>query len=230
MKIAHVNSRELEGDGLYEFRVRFLDASGAQAPLNADFFRVPNPADLSSTMQAPPEYRRLENGDHTFAFRLRIDNTATDLSIEGVTLEGNPDAMTDCGFVEYTNDQQMVGITFTAEHLHDFAVFEFNLERGRKLAGGGNDFELGDTQGMVSGSTLAPTATSPPSIPPSGYTLGADGKYRNSFKVADLLNGCGDKAAFSEALTVVGLHTDGQRTEIFYRKSVSNSFALTKTA
>jgi hypothetical protein len=120
--------------------------------------------------------------------------------------------MTDCGFVEYDNLDQQLGITFSATHPHDFAVWSFNLERGNRLATT-NHFLLGDASGIVTGDK-----------PP--YILGTDDKYRGSFLVRHLLLGCGAKAAFSEGLSIVGLHTDGYHAGDFFRRSLSNAFAL----
>ncbi|MEM9525360.1 MAG: hypothetical protein AAGA31_02070 [Bacteroidota bacterium] len=221
VRIGQVNTNALSGDGLYEFRIRFLDGNGDPATVGSDFFRVPNPADASTTMVAPAEYIRTIGSSSSFLFRLRIDNSALEMSVEGVSLNGDPDAMTDCGFIEYLEpgqpggmalSTQMVGLTFTASHPQDFGFFSFNLERGRRLATG-NHFTMGDAAGMVSGSK-AP------------FTLGIDGKYRASFSVEDLLAGCGGKASFSEVLSVVGLHTDGYNVGNFFRRSLSNSFAL----
>ncbi|MBC6994891.1 hypothetical protein QWY85_19230 [Neolewinella lacunae] len=210
--IGQVNANALDGDGLYEFQIRFLNESGNPAAVGPEFFRVPDPTDASETMAAPEDYILTDGGASSFRFKLRIDTSAPDMAIEGVSLDGDPDAMTDCGFVEYANLSQQVGLTFTAAHPQDFALFQFDLERGRRLATT-NHFALGDAQGMVSGSKTP-------------YTLGPDGKYRANFSVNDLLAGCGGKAAFSEVLTVRGLHTDGHQAGNFFARSISNSFAL----
>jgi hypothetical protein len=210
--IGQVKSDALDDDGLYEFRIRFLDGSANLANVQAPFFRVPDPADSSETMPAPSAYLRTIGDDAVFQFRLRIDTATTTAQIEGVSLDSDANAMSDCGFVEYVNTAQRVGLNFTAGHPQDFALFGFNLERGRRLATT-NHFALGDASGMVSGSKTP-------------YVLGTDGKYRASFTVADLINGCGGKAAFSESLHVAGLHTDGHEAGIFFRRSVNNSFAL----
>lgn len=212
VRIGQIDTSSLDGQGLYEFRVRFLDGSGNPATVGPEFYRVPNPANALVTMAAPADYIRTIGGASSFLFRLRIDNTAPDFAIEGVSLDGDAEAMTDCGFVEYASPAQQVGLTFTASHPQDFGLFGFNLERGRRLATG-NHFALGDASGMVSGDK-AP------------YVLGPDGKYRASLPVADLLAGCGGKAAFSEYLSIVGLHTDGHNAGNIFRNAVSNSFAL----
>ena len=208
-----INTDGLDGDGLYEFRLQFLDGSGNPATVNDAFFRVPDPTDAGTTMASPASYLRSIAGNSVFQFRLRIDTAETGISIEGVSLTGNPNAMTPCGFVEFQQPSDSVGITFTAEHPQDFAVFSFNLERGRQLAIT-NPFTTGDAAGMVSGSE-----------PP--YTLGPDGKYRGSFSVASLLgSSCGNKAAFSESLTIQGLHTDGYHAGTFFRRTLHNAFAV----
>ncbi|WP_020571536.1 hypothetical protein [Neolewinella persica] len=212
VRIGQVNANGLDGDGLYEFQIRFLNESGAPAAVGPDFYRVPSTSDASETMAAPGAFILTDGSSSSFRFKLRIDTSAPTMAIEGVSLDGDPDAMTDCGFVEYANLNQQVGLTFTASHPQDFALFNFNLERGRRLATT-NHFALGDARGMVSGSKTP-------------YSLGADGKYRANFSVNDLLIGCGGKAAFSEVLTVRGLHTDGHHAHNFFARSISNSFAL----
>jgi hypothetical protein len=210
--IARINTNLLDDEGLYEFRIHFLDQNGNLANVNPGFFRVPNPADANATMAAPDTYIREIGGDAVFQFRMRVDNQRPDLSIFGVSLDGDARAMTDCGFLAYESVSQQVGISFRANHPRGFGLFHFNLERGRRNSFL-NHFTLGDARGVVTGSK-AP------------YALGADGIYRASFSVAALLAGCGDKAAFSEGLTVVGLHTDGTHAGNFFRRSVSNAFAI----
>jgi hypothetical protein len=210
--IARINTNLLEEEGLYEFRIRFLDQNGNLANVNPDFFRVPDPADSNTTIAAPGTYIRQIGGDAVFQFRMRVDNQRPSLSILGVSLNDDDDAMTDCGFLAYQSTSQQVGLSFRASHPHGFGLFHFDLERGRRNSLF-NHFTLGDARGVVTGSK-AP------------YTLGAYGIYRASFSVATLLAGCGDKAAFSESLTVVGLHTDGTHAGNFFRRSVSNAFAI----
>lgn len=212
VRIGQVNADALDGDGLYEFQIRFLDESGAPAAVGPEFYRVPSTTDASETMAAPSEFIVTGGGSSSFRFKLRIDTSPPVMAIEGVRLDGDVNAMTDCGFVEYATLSQQVGLTFTASHPQDFALFRFDLERGRRLATT-NHFALGDAQGMVSGSKTP-------------YFLGVDGKYRANFSVNDLLLGCGGKAAFSEVLTVRGLHTDGNHAGNFFARSISNSFAL----
>jgi hypothetical protein len=143
---------------------------------------------------------------------MRLDNQGPALGIFGVSLDGDFSAMTDCGFLAYQSTSQQVGLSFRASHPRGFGLFHFDLERGRRNSLF-NHFTLGDARGVVTGSK-AP------------YTLRADGIYRASFSVAALLAGCGEKAAFSEDLTVVGLHTDGTHAGNFFRRSVSNAFAI----
>ncbi|NRA50941.1 MAG: hypothetical protein HRU12_17565, partial [Phaeodactylibacter sp.] len=212
VKVADIDTSRLDGNGVYEFRVRMLDQNGNLAGVSSDFFRVPDPSNSNQTMAAPATYLRQFGANAVFQFRLRIDNQAPDLSILGVALDGNADAMSDCGFVTYQNGGQQLGLSFKASHPQGFSLFEFDLERGRKN-GTVNAFTLGDAKGVVTGSK-------------SPYVKGAGGVYRTSFSVANLLVGCGNKAAFSEVLTVRGLHTDGTHTGDFFRQSVSNAFAL----
>lgn len=209
--IGRVNT-ELLAEGLYEFRVRFLDQNGNLANVNADFFRVSDPENPNSTMAAPEAYIRQVGGNAVFQFRMRVDNQGPSLGIMGVSLDGDADAMTNCGFLAYDSLSQPVGLSFRALHPQGFGLFNFNLERGRRNSLV-NHFNLGDAKGVVTGSK-AP------------YTLGSDGIYRASFSVAALLAGCGDKVAFSESLTVVGLHTDGTHAGNFFWRSVNNAFAI----
>lgn len=210
--IARIDTSLLDDEGLYEFRVRFLDQNGDLANVNPDFFRVPDPEDVNATMAAPNLYIRQIGADAVFQFRMRVDNLGPALGIFGVSLDGDFSAMTDCGFLAYQSVSQQVGLSFRASHPRGFGLFNFNVERGRRNSLF-NHFTLGDARGVVTGSK-AP------------YTLGPDGIYRASFSVAALLAGCGDKAAFSESLTAVGLHTDGTHAGNFYRNTVSNAFAI----
>lgn len=210
VQIGRIPTQQLDGEGLYEFRIRFLDENGHLADVGPEFFRVPDPEDANSTMQAPNGYIRNIGDDAVFQFRLRIDNTAPDLSILEVKLEEEA-VMTDCGFVEYDNLSDDVELFFEATHPQGFALFNFNLERGRRESTA-NHFALGDAHGIVTGGKVP-------------YSL-SGGVYQAQFAVADLLAGCGAKAAFSEVLTVYGLHTDGTHAGNLFRRSVSNAFAL----
>jgi len=210
--IGRIPTDQLDGNGLYEFRIQFLDQNGNLADVNSDFFRVSDSPDSNTTMEAPGAYLRQISGDAVFQFRMRIDNQAPAFRIAGVTLDGDDSVMTDCGFLEYSHNAQQVGISFEATHPQGFGLFEFNLERGRRDSVR-NHFLLGDARGVVTGGK-----------PP--YTLGTDGMYEATFPVSTLLLGCGNRAAFSEVLTVAGLHTDGTHAGHFFRRSVSNAFAL----
>ncbi|MEQ8704574.1 MAG: hypothetical protein RIC19_11675 [Phaeodactylibacter sp.] len=210
--IAKINSEGLDGEGLYEFRIRFLDQDGNLADVNPEFFRVPDPTNRNTTMAAPATYISQAGGRAVFQFRMRLDNQRPDLGIFGVSLDGDLDAMSSCGFLGYESVSQQVGLAFEATHPQGFGLFQFNLERGRANSVG-NHFTLGDARGVVTGDK-AP------------YTLDSYGVYRADFSVGSLLSGCGSKAAFSEQLTVIGLHTDGTHAGNFFRRTVSNAFAL----
>ena len=212
--LGRVGTDQLEGNGLYEFRLQFYDSSGNPSTVSDSFFRVPNPSDPDITMAAPADYLDNPGGNSVFQFRLRIDNDQPELAIKGVALNGDFNAMTDCGFVEYNHTADQIRLAFEATHPQGFGLFSFNLERGSKFTSG-NTFTTGDANGMVTGSA-----------PP--YVL-FGGDYLANFSVGLLLAGCGSKAAFSESLTVTGLHTDGYHAGNIFRKSTSNAFALAPT-
>lgn len=211
--IGQINSNRLDGDGLYEFRLQMLDQHGNPANLSPSFFRVPQQGVGGDTEAMPAAYLRTLVSGTVFQIRLRIDTATTHVAINEVSFPAHPESeMTDCGFMEYDSLADALQLSFEATHPQDFAIFSFNLERGRKQSTGSH-FALGDTRGMVSGSA-----------PP--YTLTA-GQYRGSFAVSNLLSGCGSQAAFAQVLNIQGLHTDGHQAGVFFRKTAINAFALT---
>lgn len=211
-----VDTTDLAGDGLYELRLEMYNSAGNLADTPKGFFRMEDPTDVSTTTQmADPFLRQQTDGDDfTFHLRLRVDTEPVTGDIFAVQLNG-AEVMTDCGFVEYNPASPgNVSLHFSAQHPRGFGLFGFNVERGRATTAG-PPWLPGDTRGMVTGSSTTP----------SPYTL-AGGQYSHSIPVTDMLAGCGGKAAFSEVLTLVGLHTDGHHAGNFYRSSRHNAFAL----
>lgn len=158
---------------------------------------------LSPTIVTPPatgtiptidatSYRVLNGAGHVVGlrFRLQVDNnrcTADILPLEaaGLIVDAN------CGFYKYANVNQHVTVKYRATHPNNFATFSFDVRRGPD----------NPVPGVNVGSARVGSAAPP-------YALDGSGNYAASVLVSALLGTC-PAAAFSEALSVWSMATDG---------------------
>ncbi|MCB9286525.1 MAG: hypothetical protein H6560_04340 [Lewinellaceae bacterium] len=206
-----IDSDSLKGDGLYEFKLEFFNASGVRQNVADTVNQVSNPANLGQSQPAGSEFLlpASEDGFKPFRMKVRIDNQKSTALIYNVQVDGAYSS-TECGFVRYkdkgTSD---VNFRFRASHPNDFATFNFNVVRGNSS----DPLSNADTGGMTGAST-------------SNYALSAAGLYQNGVNVGYLLGTCPDKAAFAEHLYVNGLHTNGTSILDDFDASALAAFAL----
>ncbi|CAH1001497.1 hypothetical protein LEM8419_02400 [Neolewinella maritima] len=207
---ASFDSAGLPSDGLYEFKFELLDKDGNVSGLPANPFHLTDDMLAGRSEPAEPGYLLPADGvaHGAFRMRMRVDNQRCTARIYNIAVDGNR-ASTECGFVTY-NDKQTSEATFRfeASHPNDFAVFNFNVQRGTSS----DPLAEADTRGFVLASTT------------DGYTL-AGGTYSEEVSVKRLLRGC-DQAAFAEHLGVYGLHTNGSTTLSSFNASDLAAFAL----
>jgi hypothetical protein len=208
---------KLNENGLYELKMECFNADGELVDLDAGLFQITDPDNPNQTTPATNPLLAQMGPRHYLRFKMRVDNQPTELAIFAANLEGDEDSVGPCGFIEYADEDQEVYFEFTASHPNHFATFDFNVERGRAVATS-NPFPTGDISGLVGG-------VAPIHQPEYAY---AGGNYLGKFRVKELLGSC-VRAAFSQGLSIRGLHTNGTNADRFFRRSVANAFALAPT-
>jgi len=157
--------------------------------------------------------------------KVRIDNSAVNAQINDVLLlnsDGTPapgGSSGPCGFINYTDVNADVDISFVATEAYNFAKFSFEIWKG--------------SSGYVS----AVTQDSDPSYVFSNigiYTL-SGGTFSADVPIPTLLGTCINNAAFGGSLSVASLATDGNGLPLsaygsapYYDSSVI-AFALSNT-
>jgi len=211
---AYFLSHLLEGgdpeaaDGKYELKLELFKSDGSLVNLTdeAVLLKVPTvdapfvgvvPTQLVAHFPALPsdmEDRVIRDGaGKIVAFRvvLHVDNNRCEAEIRDVTVNGNTAGP--CGFVSYTPGSEAI-ISFIAFHPHDFATFDFEVNKG--------SFGL-VAAASASGSVVGPVV--------NGFTRDAASLFTKNVPVATLLGGC-VKAAFAETLHVSAIATNGWST------------------
>jgi len=191
-----------KGDGLYEFKLELFDKTGALLTnIPKATFKVPDYSNAGFSVNAPDALLELPTPSSPttsgFNILIRIDNSGCSADIYTVKVNGTPASTDCCGFVSYKpgGTEATLDLSFQAAHPNNFAVFEFNVERGTcgYVAAAG-------ASGMVIDSA-------------DGYILGGGGIYDKPFTPAQLLESCYNggigKAAFAETLSVAAMATDG---------------------
>ncbi|NTU52094.1 MAG: hypothetical protein HGA97_00020 [Chlorobiaceae bacterium] len=219
--------RALDAAGKFEIRLELFKSTGALVDWTAEgidlqITNVPAPFGTNAVIavSAPDSYRIKNSSNHTIAFRLvlRIDNNCCQASIDPVT--GTGLNVTPCGFIEY-NAGASVTPGFKAYHPNGFATFNFNVVRGGSIA-----IPEASTNGKTSTLSVN-TQDSPPS---HAYTKpSVTASYRATFSVSDLLGDCW-RAAFSEALSVHTMATNGYGLLDYLDAYAHDAFALTPKA
>jgi hypothetical protein len=172
-----------EGIGLFE--------SNVAAPFGV------NPM---TTQSSPTEHRFLDVNGHTVGFRLvvHVDNSFCDANIFDVTSGGN--AAGPCGFIDY-HPNATAHISFLARHVHDFAVFWFQVDKGSsgEVAPGSVD-------------PWAPTGVTPVNgfVRNINWVWAKDVPIKGANSLVDSPSVCPDgRAAFAETMYVAATATDG---------------------
>lgn len=209
------DSRSLNGDGLYEFRMQLFNQAGnLKINYPKSIFKVPNVATFAPSVNAPDEKLYLNGPANADAFKIlvRIDNAGSIAEIFKIRIKklilGIPtwvDASPDCcGFVSYNPAEagSDVEVSFRAFHPNNLATMDFVIQKGTCLDPG------------MTGLTNIPQVTAVNNMVignSNGYTRNVIGVYRKQFNHNQLLGICaaGGKAAFAESLGVFTLSTNG---------------------
>ncbi len=170
------------------------------------------------TATTAPDYNRIKNGaGDTMAFRmvLRVDNNCCNAQVNpvaGTGLTAKP-----CGFIEFIPGAT-ANLSFVAGHPNNFATFSFSVKHGVS-----HHVYEASANGRT-GTVTIPTNN--PAPPAHAYTLSPPSTYWESFAVTTLLDGC-TRAAFSEALHVWTMATDGYGRLTHLDRFDHDAFALT---
>jgi hypothetical protein len=225
----YFDSKSLDGDGLYEFKMELFDKNGNKIEVPPTMFQVPHPATFAPHINAPLDNLSINfitGNARAFRMMMRVDNNAaeaqvfkikTDTDNDGVFIDASPNC---CGFVQYngaadTNNQ--LRISFRAYHPHNFADFFFGVVKGT----------CGDTLASDSAIVIGSTAK---------YNRNAASVFSHDYSPNELLGDCAlkpgpnggmidGKAAFAETLSVQPLAVDGN-WQAFGTASTVAAFAL----
>jgi len=205
-------------DGLYDLKLEFFDATGAQVNLTTlgttlevpdAFVAAPFTPPLVSLVPAPADYQLLDGGGNLMGFKMtiRVDNNPTYAEIHETTVGANTAGP--CGMMPYVDKVlDTAHIAFQAFHPNDFAYFNFSITRGSS----GSVHAVGGNVSNV------------PPIAGYAYDNNTD-QFDTDLNVSALLGDC-DEAAFAEVLNVYAAATDGwSRTG--YDSGDVKAFALT---
>ncbi len=217
---AGIDSRSL-ADGLWRFELELLrkDAAGnfnvVEVPKQV--FQVTDYFDVGESVDAPNTYLQINPVSPANAFRLRvkvrIDNAVCNADIQdaSILVSGSPQYSGACGFLRYTDANQLVRLSFEATHPRHFATFGFGVVKGNN------------------------TTAITPGVNASGYVISGVGNYTLSggifsdeVPVSQLIGTC-PQAAFSENLQVYALATNGTHRLDAYDDGDINAFALSNT-
>jgi hypothetical protein len=236
---ASIDSHSLT-DGIYEFDLQLLhvelDGSFTPVSVNKETFQVSDQNIIGNSEFAPDIYLNINSVNTALAdsykMNVRIDNAPCVGVINDATIgiaKSGP-----CGFIIYSDESQLVHLSFEASHPRNFATFSFGLVKGdgSQATGINPGGYVISSVGIVS---LIPGVT--------GTFVLSGGTFSDDFTVATLLHGCPGQAAFSENLYVAALATDGTNRlyagDYFdtitskyintYDASDVNAFALSKT-
>ena len=216
--------------GLYELTLELFHADDSLVDWSAEGIglfetNVPAPFGVNpvTTQSSPNEHRILDAGD-TKGFRLhvRVDNSFCESEIFDVTASGH--ASGPCGFIDYAPGAT-AHVSFRARHVHDFAAFWFEIDKG--------------SSGAVAPATVA--AWAPVGVSPvNGFTRDASWVFSKDIPVTgpcgtppgslvDCPTACpGGRAAVAETSYVAALATDGwSRASNLDAGSTPKAFALT---
>jgi hypothetical protein len=217
---AFIDSRSLD-DGLFRFDLELLSKDGAGhfqvVQVAKPTFQVSEYNNILNSTDAPDTYLTLDGGGNalSLSFKVRIDNAPCMAHINDVSIDvdGVTEYSGKCGFLHYTNLNQLAHISFVASQPRNFATFEFDVYKGNRTE---------DTGIHPSGYVISSVAP---------FTL-SGGQFASNFTVSSLIGSC-PQAAFSENLSVASLATDGTNalgsvSSLYYATDI-NAFALSNT-
>jgi hypothetical protein len=182
---------------------------------------VPAPFGVNpmTTQSSPNEHRVVDGSGHTLGFRLvvHVDNSFAEADIFDVTASGN--AAGPCGFIEYAPGAT-AHVSFRARHVHEFAMFWFEVDKG--------------SSGAVAPATVAAWASvgvSPVNgfLRDSNWVFSKDVPVTGPGSLVDSPAPCpGGRAAFAETMYVAPTATDGwYRAWWLDASTTPKAFALT---
>lgn len=233
---ASLDSTKIQNGSVIRLTLELLNLeSGIFTPITVPetTFQVSNDTNAASgydgSQPAPANYLNTIGGEATgFTMILRIDNTPVTATMNDAWLLdsfGNPvpgGNSGPCGFIQFTDANQDVRLSFAASEPFNYANFHYNLYKG-------------DTGALIS--VCGYVFTNPVSYKLGGsleaFSL-SGGIYTSTPTVTALLSGC-PQAAFAETLSVASLATDGssvlaQSLGYPYAASAAGAFALTPAA
>jgi hypothetical protein len=212
--------------GRYELKLELFHANNSlvdwtQEGIGLFETNVPAPFGVNpmTTQPSPNEHRFLDVNGHTVGFRLvaHIDNSFCDANIFDVNSGGN--FAGPCGFIDYHHPNATAHVSFLARHVHDFAVFWFEVDKG--------------SSGKVVPASVDPWA--PTGVTPvNGFVRNASWVWaknipvRGANSLVDSPTPCPDgRAAFAETMYVAATATDGnQRASWLDASTTPKAFAL----
>jgi hypothetical protein len=210
----YIDSNSL-ANGLYRFDLELgkYDGSGnfVVTAVDPNTFQISEYGNLDNSQNPTTPFLNMSGGQaRNFTMLVRIDNAHCNAHIEDAVLIETLAKSGACGFIQYTNTNQHVRLSFEASQPRNFAYFVYSVIKGNH--------------------------TVPTGINPAGYvdtSVGdfalTGGVYWDDLSVLSLLNGCPGQAAFSENLYVYSIATDGYRRLNEYDASDVNAFALSNT-
>jgi len=202
-------------DGLYRFDLELgkYDSGGnfIVTLVDPNTFQISEYGNLDNSQNPTSAYLNMSGLQaKNFTMLVRIDNAHCNANIHDAVLLETMAKSGACGFIQYTDTNQHVRLSFEATQPRNFAYFVYSLIKGNN--------------------------TVPTGINPAGYVnasvgdfLLLAGVYQDDLTVLSLLNGCPGQAAFSENLYVYSIATDGYRRLDEYDASDVNAFALSNT-
>jgi len=201
-------------DGLYEFFLELFDVNGNKlGGVQKHLFQVPHSDSFAPSVDAPDEYLVLigSNAD-AFKMKARIDNSPCAATVYKIKVNGAEVTSDCCGFVPYPPNAN-IEVAFRAYHPHNFATFNFNVQKGTCNDALQQSFT--NANGMVIGNADL-------------YVRDNASIYRHTFTPAQLLGVCaaGGKAAFAEHIYVHALATNGYDRLSYLDASDLAAFAL----
>jgi hypothetical protein len=210
--------------GLYELTLELFHADSSLIDWTAEgigLFEANVPAPFGAapmtTQTSPNDHRVLTAAGHTVGFRVTVfvDNSFCEAAIFDVTA---PAGAGPCGFIDYAPGST-AGVSFEARHVHDYARFWFEVDKG--------------SSGAVAPASVSPWA--PVGVSPvNGFNRGAGSVWAKDVPITgpgslvDSPAPCPDgRAAFAETIYVQSTATDGWQQSYWLDASATpKAFAL----
>jgi len=212
--------------GRYELKLELFHANNSlvdwtQEGIGLFEANVPAPFGVNpmTTQPSPNEHRFLDVNGHTVGFRLvvHVDNSFCDANIFEVESGGN--FAGPCGFIDYPPNAT-AHVSFLARHVHDYAVFWFEVDKG--------------SSGKVVPASVdpwAPTGVTPVNgfVRNVSWVWAKDVPVTGANSLVDSPSPCPHgRAAFAETMYVAATATDGwYRAWWLDASATPKAFALT---